>query len=85
MRPEAIGWERAAEVDSAARGWRRAGAIDEATHQRIREAFPDPCVTPGAVWRVLTGGMVAAIVRSEERRVGKECWHVCRSRWSPYH
>ena len=62
MRPEAIGWERAAEVDSAARGWRRAGAIDEATHQRIREAFPDPCVTPGAVWRVLTGGMVAAIV-----------------------
>ena len=23
--------------------------------------------------------------RSEERRVGKECWHVCRSRWSPYH
>ena len=25
------------------------------------------------------------ILRSEERRVGKECWHVCRSRWSPYH
>ena len=25
------------------------------------------------------------LVRSEERRVGKECWHVCRSRWSPYH
>ena len=24
-------------------------------------------------------------LRSEERRVGKECWHVCRSRWSPYH
>ena len=24
-------------------------------------------------------------MRSEERRVGKECWHVCRSRWSPYH
>ena len=62
MRPEAIGWERAAEVHAAARGWRRAGAIDEATHERIRGAFPDPCVTPGAVWRVLTGGMVAAIV-----------------------
>ena len=62
MRPEAIGWERAAEVHAAARGWRRAGAIDEATHERIRAAFPDPCVTPGAVWRVLTGGMVAAIV-----------------------
>ena len=23
--------------------------------------------------------------RSEERRVGKECDRVCRSRWSPYH
>ena len=23
--------------------------------------------------------------RSEERRVGKECTSVCRSRWSPYH
>src|SRR3546814_6729573 len=26
------------------------------------------------------GGM-----RSEERRVGKECVSTCRSRWSPYH
>jgi hypothetical protein len=24
-------------------------------------------------------------LRSEERRVGKECDGVCRSRWSPYH
>ena len=24
-------------------------------------------------------------VRSEERRVGKECALLCRSRWSPYH
>jgi protein ImuB len=24
-------------------------------------------------------------MRSEERRVGKECRRVCRSRWSPYH
>ena len=23
--------------------------------------------------------------RSEERRVGKECRALCRSRWSPYH
>jgi hypothetical protein len=23
--------------------------------------------------------------RSEERRVGKECRRLCRSRWSPYH
>ena len=24
-------------------------------------------------------------IRSEERRVGKECSEPCRSRWSPYH
>ena len=27
----------------------------------------------------------ADLERSEERRVGKECHVVCRSRWSPYH
>src|SRR3546814_3011777 len=27
----------------------------------------------------------AALARSEERRVGKECVSTCRSRWSPYH
>ena len=36
----------------------------------------------------LTDGMLRlgpARLRSEERRVGKECSAVCRSRWSPYH
>ena len=28
---------------------------------------------------------IAALCRSEERRVGKECAITCRSRWSPYH
>src|SRR3546814_17948120 len=28
---------------------------------------------------------VAAQMRSEERRVGKECASTCRSRWYPYH
>src|SRR3546814_12551135 len=27
----------------------------------------------------------ACHIRSEERRVGKECVSTCRSRWSPYH
>src|SRR3546814_10952523 len=30
-------------------------------------------------------GLYSARVRSEERRVGKECVSTCRSRWSPYH
>ena len=29
--------------------------------------------------------VVAEKLRSEERRVGKECTSWCRSRWSPYH
>ena len=28
---------------------------------------------------------LGGILRSEERRVGKECSEPCRSRWSPYH
>src|SRR3546814_6574718 len=28
---------------------------------------------------------IAALQRSDERRVGKECVSTCRSRWSPYH
>src|SRR3546814_19914420 len=31
-------------------------------------------------WTFIAPGM-----RSEERRVGKECVSTCRSRWSPYH
>ena len=30
-------------------------------------------------------GMKTIPSRSEERRVGKECLRLCRSRWSPYH
>ena len=32
----------------------------------------------GPVW-------IGDALRSEERRVGKECVTTCRSRWSPYH
>ena len=31
------------------------------------------------------GGVITGDLRSEERRVGKECRIGCRSRWSPYH
>src|SRR3546814_14581477 len=34
-------------------------------------------------WRV--AGIGGDMIRSEERRVGKECVSTCRSRWSPYH
>jgi hypothetical protein len=62
MRAESVAWERAAEVNEAAEGWRRAGAIDEPTERAIREAYPDPCITPSAVWRVLTACVVGAVI-----------------------
>ena len=59
-------------------------------------AVPNVAITvtntdTGAVNHLTTsagGDYVAAdirIGRSEERRVGKECRALCRSRWSPYH
>jgi hypothetical protein len=62
VRREAVAWERAAEVRAAAAAWRKAGVIDRATHEAIDAAHPDPCVTPTAVWRILTAGMVSAVV-----------------------
>src|SRR3546814_11749347 len=35
--------------------------------------------------RRASGGIARPQLRSEERRVGKECVSTCRSRWSPYH
>src|SRR3546814_8528662 len=32
-----------------------------------------------------SGSAGSTDMRSEERRVGKECVSTCRSRWSPYH
>ena len=36
-------------------------------------------------WVSLAYLLTLTLARSEERRVGKECHVVCRSRWSPYH
>ena len=38
-----------------------------------------------AAGRVGSGFLALVRARSEERRVGKECLRLCRSRWSPYH
>ena len=42
----------------------------------------------GIMAHIVTEALESAgfeVVRSEERRVGKECASMCRSRWSPYH
>src|SRR3546814_7541004 len=43
---------------------------------------------PGFLWALLKCGKWKYFVhnkRSEDRRVGKECFSTCRFRWSPYH
>ena len=50
---------------------------------------------PESTWKLFEGGAkgealpwdswLNPLLRSEERRVGKECTSWCRSRWSPYH
>src|SRR3546814_15681988 len=49
-------------------------AAQESQRQRLEEGEP-----------VITGIGFEARVKTEERRVGKECVSTCRSRWSPYH
>src|SRR3546814_9672551 len=39
----------------------------------------------GQCWRQPMVFFLEPRIRSEERRVGKECVSTCRSRWSPYH
>ena len=60
------------------------------------ELFPEACplvssrgygemTNDGKPYRYMPIENYLAFYRSEERRVGKECLRLCRSRWSPYH
>jgi molybdopterin synthase catalytic subunit len=68
----------AAETDLLTRGRTDVGAV---------VTFTGLCRSEGGELAALElehyPGMAEA--RSEERRVGKECRRLCRSRWSPYH
>src|SRR3546814_12430360 len=57
-------------------------SAEDCLRDSMTEAYFD------ALWKWLRAGGFAAVaghLRSEERRVGKECVSTCRSRWSPYH
>ena len=72
-----------------------------ALQRRLGETFADwgiptaECITTirqhsPTLPLIASGGLrngldIAKAIRSEERRVGKECIAWCRSRWSPYH
>src|SRR3546814_19495366 len=55
-------------------------------HEGVAAIF-DTLLAPRTEYRelLLDGVLLRAKVRSEERRVGKECVSTCRSRWSPSH
>src|SRR3546814_10953662 len=78
--------ELGAQIEAVANGV--AGAADVQLEQTT--GLPLMTVTPDRAALARYGLSVAAVqaavsIRSEERRVGKECVSTCRSRWSPYH
>ena len=64
-------WNRAAEQIT---GWTREEAVGRNCSLLAGDSV-NGCSCGGGPLRL----------RSEERRVGKECQSTCRSRWSPYH
>jgi uncharacterized protein YndB with AHSA1/START domain len=66
----------------------RAGGREAHLSWVVRESRPGRRWVAGAV--AADGSLSLTLTyelseRSEERRVGKECRRLCRSRWSPYH
>src|SRR3546814_18768088 len=53
--------------------------------RNIKGRYYGPFASAGSVGRTLNALQKLFLLRSEERRVGKECVSKCRSRWSPYH
>src|SRR3546814_9164333 len=77
---------RGAIFASAARQWKPgviAGALSIGTYGMALWALSLGPTAPLAALRET--GMVTALARSEERRVGTECVSPCSSRWSPFH
>src|SRR3546814_2810559 len=68
------GANQAEAADGAGLVFRRFGGNRDILHRRPRHGEVP------VMWRQRMAGL-----RSEERRVGKECVSTCRSRWAPYH
>src|SRR5213082_521668 len=60
-------------------------SIDELPHAPDATFIAAPNREVPAIAAALARRGAGGFVRSEERRVGKECLTQCRSRWSPYH
>jgi hypothetical protein len=60
-------------------------ALKEVISRVIAGGILDPRLGFVTITGVKTSPDLRHAQRSEERRGGKECAHMCRSRWSPYH
>src|SRR3546814_12920288 len=81
-----FGWRGPMEMDLASP--RYADAPQLALRQMSLMAIDDKDFDPEAAHRrniEERERAYAQLMRSEERRGGKECVSTCRSRWSPYH
>src|SRR3546814_12466734 len=60
---------------------------DRAIAYRVHHGFQheDVFLYAGVQLMVRSDCGASGVLRSEERRVGKECVSTCRSRWSQYH
>src|SRR6059036_56942 len=68
--------------------WQGSVRRESIDHPESRADIKDICSTchmPMSHYEAKWQGRKAEVFRSEERRVGKECRRLCRSRWSPYH
>src|SRR3546814_17141408 len=59
--------------------------IADIYHARILAGTANYLRARGGQFLQVNARAFIAAMRSEERRVGKECVSTCRSRWSPYH
>ena len=62
----------------------RVEGFDEKILACAKEEFLEKGYTDASI-RTIAQNAGVSTSRSEERRVGKECLRLCRSRWSPYH
>ena len=69
-RIDAAPWEPSATASTA-----KSAPMDAERSKPVQIGYP----------REIAAELRALPLRSEERRVGKECLWLCRSRWSPYH
>ena len=76
--PATVGYDIGSLADRQVRAPRSVAFVSETLTEAERER------ASAAVPKVYARSP-AVVARSEERRVGKECFVPCRSRWSPYH